>query len=463
MSLRLLTLCCLISVQGYSQISTDSAAFYVKEIYRQTLSEEKAYSWLTTLTKDIGHRLAGSDNSYKAINWAKATIDTFGLDRVWLQPVIVPHWERGKSEQVIMVSKEVGAYTLLAYALGNSVGSGPNGVRGDVVEVQSLDDLRALPDSDVDGKIVFFNRPMDLGQISTFSAYGGAADQRTSGPVLAAEKGAIGVAIRSLSTRQDDYPHTGMTQLSDKIDNIPSVALSTKDATFLSESLKKGPADLVIYTHCRMLADTMSYNVIGEIKGTTHPEEIILVGGHFDSWDVGEGAHDDGSGCMHSMEVLYRLRKMGYKPNRTIRCVLFMNEENGLKGGKAYADTAAVHNEYHMAAIESDAGGFTPQAFGVSAGANASLDTALAHMSVIMDLMEPYDIEIKAGGGGADIGPLKPNAGLLFGLRPDTSKYFDFHHSDLDVLENVHPRELANGSAAMTALVFLLDQYGIGK
>jgi hypothetical protein len=444
-------------------MSSDSAAFYIKDIYRQTLFEEKAYTWLTTLTKDIGNRLSGSENSYKAINWAKATLDTFGLDRVWLQPVIVPHWERGKSEQVIMVSKEVGAHTLMAYALGNSVASGPNGVRGEVVEVQSLDELRGLPDSDVDGKIVFFNRPMDLGQISTFSAYGGAADQRVSGPVLAAEKGAIGVAIRSLSTRQDDYPHTGMTQLSDKIDNIPAVALSTNEATFLSESLKKGPADLVIYTHCRMLNDTMSYNVIGEIKGSTHPEEIILVGGHFDSWDVGEGAHDDGSGCMHSMEVLYRLRKMGYKPNRTIRCVLFMNEENGLKGGRAYADSAAIKNEYHMAAIESDAGGFTPQAFGVSAGAKASLDTAMAHMSAIMDLLEPYDIEIKAGGGGADIGPLKPNAGLLIGLRPDSSRYFDLHHSDLDVLENVHPRELATGSAAMTSLIFLLDQYGIGN
>jgi carboxypeptidase Q len=451
----------MISVQGFAQMSTDSAAFFIKDIYRQTLSEEKAYTWLTTLTKDIGHRLSGSESSMKAIEWAKATMDTLGFDRVWLQPVMVPHWERGTNEQVVMISKEVGAHSLMALALGNSPGTGPHGVRGEVIEVKTLDELRGLPDNAVEGKIVFFNRPMDMGQTSTFSAYGGAADQRGAGPVAAAEKGAIATVIRSLSSRQDDFPHTGMTQLSDKIDNIPSVALSTNDATFLSETLKKGPTELVIYTHCEMKEHVMSYNVIGEIKGSVQPEEIILVGGHFDSWDVGEGAHDDGSGCMHAMETLYRLKKTGYQPNRTIRCVFFINEENGLKGGKAYADSAFAKNEYHLAAIESDAGGFTPQSFGISAGANTSLDTAMSHMSKYMELLEPYDIELKAGGGGADIGPLKPKAGVLMGLRPDSSRYFDFHHSALDVLENVHPRELAAGSAALTSLVFLIDQYGI--
>jgi hypothetical protein len=455
--------CFLFSLKSFAQMPADSAAFFIKDIYRQTLTQEKAYSWLKTLTKDIGHRLSGSENSMKAIEWAKATMDTLGFDSVWLQPVLVPHWERGTNEQVIMISKEAGAHSLMALALGNSPGTGPKGIRGEVIEVQTLDELRALPDNAVEGKIVFFNRPMDLGLISTFSAYGGAADQRAAGPVAAAEKGAIGVAIRSLSTRQDDYPHTGMTQLSDKIDNIPSVALSTNDATLLSATLKKGPVELVIYTHCRMMEDVMSYNVIGEIRGSAYPDEIIIVGGHFDSWDVGEGAHDDGSGCMHSMEVLYRLKKMNYKPKRTIRCVLFMNEENGLKGGKTYADSAFARQEYHLAAIESDAGGFTPQSFGISAGANTSLDSTMSFMQEYMSLLEPYDIELKAGGGGADIGPLKPKAGVLMGLRPDSSKYFDVHHSDLDVLESVHPRELAMGSAALTSMVFLIDQYGIGK
>jgi hypothetical protein len=463
MIFRLLILISLFSTTASAQMSSDSAAFLVKDIYRQTLSEEKAYTWLTTLTKDIGHRLSGSDNAQRAIEWAKATMDTFGLDSVWLQPVMVPNWVRGEKEQAIMITKEKGGLPLKTVALGNSPGTGTKGIQAEVIEVKSIDELRALPDSDVDGKIVFFNRPMDLGLTNTFSAYGGAADQRAAGPVAAAEKGAIGVVIRSLSTRQDDFPHTGMTQLSDKITNIPSFALSTNDAVVLSNALKKGKVELYLRSTCVMLEDVMSYNVIGQINGSTHPDEIILVGGHFDSWDIGEGAHDDGSGCMQSMEVVYRMKKTGYTPKRTIRCVLFMNEENGLKGGRAYADTAIARNEFHLAAIESDAGGFTPQSFGISAGAHASLDSAMSHMSGYMDLLEPYDIELKAGGGGADIGPLKPKAGVLMGLRPDSSRYFDFHHSALDVLENVHPRELATGSAALMAMVVLIDQFGIGK
>ncbi len=446
-----------------AQVSTDSTAFFIKEIYRQTLSEEKAYTWLTTLTKDIGHRLSGSPESMEAIQWAKATMDTLGFDSVWLQPVMVPHWVRGEKEQAIMITREVGGQQLKAVALGNSPGTGTKGVQAEVIEVKSIEELRALPDNAVDGKIVFFNRPMDLGQISTFSAYGGAADQRAAGPVAAAEKGAVGVVIRSLSTRQDDYPHTGMTQLSETITNIPSFALSTNDAVVLSKALQKGKVEMYLRSTCVMLEDALSYNVIGQINGSTHPDEIILVGGHFDSWDIGEGAHDDGSGCVQSMEVLYRLKKMHYAPQRTLRCVFFMNEENGLRGGKAYADTAIARNEFHLAAIESDAGGFTPQSFGISAGGHSSLDSAMSHLAPFMDLLEPYDIELKAGGGGADIGPLKPQAGVLMGLRPDSSRYFDFHHSNLDILENVHPRELATGAAALTAMVVVLDQYGIGK
>jgi hypothetical protein len=302
-----------------------------------------------------------------------------------------------------------------------------------------------------------------MGQISTFSAYGGAADQRGNGPKVAAEKGAVAAVVRSLSTSQDDYPHTGATNLSETQKNIPSVALSTNDADLLSNALKLGPAELFIRTTCQMLDDVQSFNVIGEIKGSTYPNEIILVGGHLDSWDVGEGAHDDGSGCVHSMEVLYRLKKNNYKPLRTLRCVLFMNEENGLRGGKEYASVAIRNNEFHLAAIESDGGGSSPQTFGCSAGADGILDVHLAHMTTFMNLLEPYDIELKPGGGGADIGPLKPMAGVLMGLRPDNARYFDFDHSERDVLENVHPRELASGAAALTSLVFLIDQYGIGQ
>ena len=276
----------LLGLEASAQLPTDSAAFLIKDIYRQTLMEEKGYTWLTTLTKNIGNRISGSANSARAIEWAKATMDTLGFDSVWLQPVMVPHWVRGEKEQVIMILNG-GGQPLKAVALGNSPGTGTKGVQAEVIEVKSIDELRALPDNAVDGKIVFFNRPMDLAQISTFSAYGGAADQRTAGPLAAAEKGAIGVVIRSLSTRQDDYPHTGMTQLSDKIDNIPSFALSTNDAVVLSNALQKGKVELYLRSTCVMLEDVMSYNVIGQINGTTHRDEIIVVGGHFDSWDIG--------------------------------------------------------------------------------------------------------------------------------------------------------------------------------
>jgi len=364
---------------------------------------------------------------------------------------------------VVRMKTSAGTYPLKAVALGNSVGSGKEGVMGEVLMVMSLDELRALPDEQVKGKIVFFNRPMDLGFLGTFSAYGGAADQRTAGPALAASKGAVGVAIRSLSTRQDDHPHTGTTSLAENGPNVPAVAISTNDANVLTEALKGGPVELYIRTTCQMFEDALSYNVIGEIRGKTHPEEIILIGGHLDSWDIGEGAHDDGAGCMQSIEVMHRLTSMGYQPNRTIRCVMFMNEENGLRGGKTYADSAFARNEYHLAAIESDGGGSTPQAFGVSAGEGVQLDKCLAHLSEAASILEPYDIELNAGGGGADIGPLKPKVGLLIGLRPDSARYFDFHHSETDVLENVHPRELAMGSAALTSMVYLIDQFGIGQ
>ncbi len=447
----------------FSQFSTDSSAFLIREIYRQSYTEHKAYAWLTTLCKDIGHRLSGSENAARAVTWSKNTLDTFGLDSVWLQPVMVPHWERGGNEQVILFSKETGAYTLMALALGNSPGTGKDGIRAQVIEVKSIDELKALPDDQVKGKIVFYNRPLDPGQLNTFTAYGGAADQRWMGPRAAADKGAVATVIRSLSTRQDDFPHTGSTFVADTVKNIPSVALSTNDAVVLSNSIAAGKTELFIKTMCQMKEEVLSYNVIGQLKGTLQPDSIILVGGHLDSWDVGEGAQDDGAGCVQSMEVLYRLVKNGYKPRHTIRCVLFMNEENGLRGGKEYARVAMEKNEPHLAAIETDGGGGTAQGFGCSAGEGYDLNKSLAHLDPLMSLLEPYDLELRSGGGGADIGPLKPKSGLLIGMRPENARYFDYHHSDDDVLEHIHPRELASGSAALTSLVILLDQYGIGQ
>ncbi len=446
-----------------SQISRDSAAFYIKEIYRQSYTELQGYKWLTTLTKDIGTRLSGSEGAANAVKWAFGVLDTLRLDSVWLQEVKVTHWERGEKEYIVLLSPEADPIELKGLALGKSPGTGPDGLRGEVIEVKSLDQLRAMPVDSVAGRIVFFNRPMDAGLPNTFSAYGAAADQRVNGPPLAAEKGAIAAVVRSLTIALDDNPHAGVTNLSKTAKNIPSIAISTNDADRLSNSLKRCPTSLFIRTNCELAGEVISYNVIGEIRGSEFPDEIILIGGHLDAWDVGEGAYDDGSGCAHSIEVMYRLLKNRYQPKRTIRCVLFMDEENGVVGGLKYAAEAIRKNEYHMVAIESDLGGATPQYFGCSAGDGVQLDYHLAFMGTYMNLLEPYFVQLKPGGGGADIGPLKPKVGVMIGLYPDGARYFDFHHSGIDVLENVHPRELASGSAALTSLIYLIDQYGIGK
>lgn len=446
-----------------AQLPQDSLTSMIKGVYRETYTREMAYTWLTTLCKDIGHRLSGSPQAEQAVQWAKKTMDTFGLDKVYLQPVMVTHWLRGEKEHVYMKSKATGKVELKALALGNSVGTGRKGLKGQVLEVQSIEELKALPDTEVKDKIVFFNRPLDKGLTNTFAAYGGAADQRYSGPKAAADKGAKAVAIRSLCSDKDDHPHTGSTFYADTIRNIPAVALSTNDADKLTAALRSGETTLFIRTTCQMLPDVQSYNVIGEITGSEHPDQYIIVGGHLDSWDVGEGAHDDGAGVVQSMETLYRLKKMGYQPKHTIRCVLFMNEENGLKGGKEYARVAKEKNEYHLAAIETDAGGAAAESFSATGGEGVTLDKHLGYLKPhITTFLEPYDLELQPGGGGADIGQLKPNVGLMIGLRPESARYFEYHHSEIDVLENVHPRELASGTAALVSLILVLDQYGIG-
>jgi len=447
-----------------AQIPVDTLASMIKDVYRKVYTEELSYQWLTTLCKDVGHRLSGSPQAEKAVEWGKKTMDTFGLDAVYLQPVIVPHWVRGDKEEVSMKTKGAGTVPLKALALGNSVGTGKKGVQAEVIEVQSIDELKAMPDEKVKGKIVFFNRPLDKGLTNTFASYGGAADQRYSGPKAAGEKGAIAAVVRSLSTRKDDYPHTGSTFYSDTTVNIPAVAVSTNDADVLTKAVRAGKTEVFIRTSCEMLPDVQSYNVIGEIKGTEYPDQFIIVGGHLDSWDVGEGANDDGAGVVQSMETLYRLKKMGYQPKHSIRCVLYMNEENGLKGGKEYARLAKEKNEYHLAAIETDAGAGAAQSFSCTAGEGVVVEKHLGYLNpYVTTLLGPYDIELQTGGGGADIGPLKPSVGLLIGLRPESARYFDYHHSNIDVLENVHPRELASGTAAIVSMILLLDQYGIGN
>jgi hypothetical protein len=446
--------------QQQAAAATDEDARFIRRIHDVSLTEGRCYPWLHHLTKKIGARLAGSPQAAASVEYTFQMLDSLGLDSAWLQPCTVPHWVRGEQEVVRIAQSEMGSVELRALALGNSVGTGEAGLSAEVVEVMGLNDLEKLGTARLKGKIVFFNRPFDATKLNTFEAYGGAVDQRGSGASEAAKYGAVAVLVRSMASCLDDVPHTGGLGYREDLPKIPACAISTNDAELLSGILKKGPVKVYMRTTCQTLGDKQSFNVIGEIKGSERPDEIIVVGGHLDSWDVGEGAHDDGAGCVQSMDVLQVFKRLNYRPKRTIRCVLFMNEENGLRGGTAYADEALRKGERHLAAIESDRGGFVPRGFTVD-GESAGFVEKLRAMQAWSPLLEPYYLHIKKGGGGADISPLKKQGVLLIGYEPDSQRYFDFHHTAADVFEAVNKRELELGTAAIASLVYLLDKYGL--
>ncbi|RTE53065.1 peptidase M28 family protein [Arenibacter aquaticus] len=432
----------------------------IKNIYNEALVNGKGYGWLNYLSNQIGGRLSGSVQAQQAVEYTKEVMDSLGLDRVWLQPVKVPKWVRGTPEFAYLESNPGITNNVPICALGGSVATPFGGLKAKVVEVNGIEGLEALGREKIEGKIVFFNKPMDPTNINTFQSYKGCADQRYSGAAEAAKYGAVGVIVRSLNLRLDDYPHTGAMSYGDTPveERIPAAAISTNGAELLSTTLKLNPnINFFFRQNCKVLPDADSFNVIGEIKGSTYPNEIMVVGGHLDSWDLGDGSHDDGAGCVQSMEVLRLLKATGYKPKRTIRVVLFMNEENGLRGGVTYAEQAAKKGERHIFALESDAGGFTPRGF--------SFDCDQANFNQVLgwkSLFEPYLIHLfNKGGSGADIGPLKNDNIVLAGLRPDSQRYFDHHHAANDTFEHVNKRELELGAATMTSLIYLFDTYGV--
>ncbi|WP_318344561.1 M20/M25/M40 family metallo-hydrolase [Flagellimonas baculiformis] len=431
----------------------------IKAIYDKALTDGKAYDWLDHLSNQIGGRISGSVQAQQAVEYTKAQLDLLGLDRVWLQPVMVPKWMRGTPEFAYFETKPGLTTNVPICALGGSVATPDGGLKASVVEVDGIEDLEKLGKEKIAGKIVFYNRPMDPTLINTFASYSGCVDQRYSGAAEAAKFGAVGVIVRSMNLRLDDYPHTGSMSYGDTPVNqrIPAAAISTKGAELLSGTLKLNP-NIKFYfrQNCKQFDDVQSYNVIGEIKGSTHPNEIMVVGGHLDSWDLGDGSHDDGAGCVQSMDVLRLLKETGYRPKRTLRVVLFMNEENGLRGGNKYAEVARGKGENHVFALESDSGGFTPRGFTIDAS-----EENLKQIQGWKELFEPYLIHIfDKGGGGADIGPLKDDNMVLVGLRPDTQRYFDHHHAENDTFEHVNKRELELGAATMASLVYLIDKYG---
>ncbi|MEX0314514.1 MAG: M20/M25/M40 family metallo-hydrolase [Allomuricauda sp.] len=446
----------LVSAPIFSQTEDERQ---IRAIYDQALTNGKAYDWLNYLSNQIGGRLSGSVQAQQAIDYTKSQLDSLGLDRVWLQPVMVPKWVRGTPEFAFIESKPGLTTNVPICALGGSVATPERGLKASVVEVNGIEDLEKLGREKIEGKIVFYNRPMDPKLISTFTSYSGCVDQRYSGAAEAGKYGAAGVIVRSMTLRLDNYPHTGSMSYGDTpvSERIPAAAISTKGAELLSTTLKLNP-DIKFYfkQNCKQFDDVESYNVIGEIRGTTHPNEIMVVGGHLDSWDLGDGSHDDGAGCVQSMDVLRLLKETGYKPKRTLRVVLFMNEENGLRGGNKYAEVARSKNEKHVFALESDSGGFTPRGFSFNCS-----DENLAQIQSWKGLFEPYLIHMFVKGySGADIRPLLEQDLVLAGLRPDSQRYFDHHHAENDTFEHVNKRELELGAATMASLVYLIDKYG---
>lgn len=412
------------------------------------------YENLRVLTKSIGHRLSGSPEAERAVQWGKKALETAGADKVWLQPVEVPLWIRGKETLKLQLDgKNFEQVPMLS--LGNTDGTGGKTLEQEVLCVPDLEAFEQLPLEKVKGKIVFFNYKFRQDIINTFEGYGDAVKYRWQSVNKAAEKQAAAVIIRSVSTGADDAPHTGSSRYLDGVPHIPAVAIGNFSADKLAAACARGPLKAQLTSECKMQGTRRSYNVIGEIKGSEKPEEIILVGGHLDSWDVGEGAHDDGAGCVQSIEVIRALKASGKQPRHTIRAVLFMNEENGVKGGVAYADSALAAKEKHVLAMESDAGGFVPRGIGLEMPADLK-----QKVQSWAPLFAPYGIyDFSQEEGGVDIGPLKKQGVPLAGLLPDPQRYFDLHHSRNDVFESVSHRELKLGAFTMTALVWLADQY----
>ena len=440
----------------YSQTDLEKSDF-INNIYNEALSNGESYEWLEYLSNDIGHRLSGSVNAERAVKWGRDELIKIS-DKVWLQPVMVPKWVRGAPEYAHIESTPGKTISVPILALGGSISTPSIGIIANVVEVKNFNDLDKLGEEKVKGKIVFYNRPMDPTIINTFEAYGQTVNQRTQGAKYAAQFGAVGVIVRSMTTASDDFPHTGSMYYDDLPLNkrIPAAAISTNGADLLSSMLSLNKeVKFYFRQNSKNFPDQLSHNVIAEIKGSKYPHEIIVVGGHLDSWDVGDGSHDDGAGIVQSMEVLRIFNSLGYKPNRTIRVVLFMNEENGLRGGNKYAQIAKEKNENHFFALESDAGGFTPRGF--------SFDTSVEEFESIepwVEYFKDYALEnFFLGGSGADIGPLKDGRVILSGLRPDPQRYFDYHHAPSDTFDKINRRELELGAAAMTALVYLMDNH----
>jgi carboxypeptidase Q len=441
-------------ISSLLSLKANEDSLFIREIFTEALTKGQSYDNLRSLCKDIGARITGSAEAEMAVYWGKRVLESYGFDKVYLQEIKVPHWERGTTEAAWILNEDGDVIKLDILALGGSIAT--NGlIDGEIIEVENLKDLQSRKRKDIEGKIVFINKPFDQSHIQTFKAYGACYPIRGYGAIESSKLGAKAVVIRSLATPTDEHAHTGVMSYNDSVQKIPAAAMSTLNADLLSSWLKKGKVTLKIEMDCEQMEDVTSFNVIAEMTGKKD-NSIITFGGHLDSWDVGEGAHDDGAGIAHSIEALRLLKELGYKPNHTLRCVLFMNEENGNMGGKSYAKIASEKGEKHICAIESDRGGFLPIGFDI-VGDEKQQNFVKSFMPLLYDFQL---FKFQKGYGGVDINPLReyyPEM-LQLGLSISSQRYFNYHHTKADVFENVNKRELELGCASMATMIYLIDK-----
>lgn len=425
-----------------------------KRILESTIEDNDGYKKMQELCDGIGHRLSGSPQLTQAIHWAADSMREDGQENVRIEPVMVPHWVRG-SESLVMTQPRPATIAMLG--LGRSVGTPKEGITAEVVVVSDEAELGALGDG-ASGKIVLFNNPMPSYDPDTGAGYGQTVRFRSNGARLAAAQGAVACLVRSVTAHSLRSPHTGAMNYGDAEVKVPAAAISTEDAAMLARLQDRGvPIVVTLKMQAHTLEDAPSGNVIGELRGTTNPEEIIVIGGHIDSWDVGQGAHDDATGCVMAMEAINVLRNLNLKPRRTIRVVLWTNEENGLAGGKLYAADHKDELENHVAAIESDSGGFKPLGYSFECSDEEKLIAAEKQLRDMATLLDPVGAgRITVGSSGADLGPMRDAGIILMGHRVNGEKYFNYHHSHADTLDKVDPHEFSQNIAVMATMAYIL-------
>jgi Zn-dependent M28 family amino/carboxypeptidase len=415
-------------------------------------ADRGAYVKLSELTDKIGHRLAGSPELDRAVAWAAQAMKDDGLD-VHTEKVMVPHWQRGAEDGALTAPI---ARPLTLIGLGGTVATPKGGITAPVVVVHDWKELDAKKDK-IPGAIVVYDVAMPGFSEEHGSGYGEIVPFRSSGAARAAKLGAVAALVRSVTAHSLRTPHTGAMSYEDGVPKIPAAAITVEDAELIDRLAAKGPVNVRLHLESQVLPDAESANVIGELRGRDKPDEVVVIGGHLDSWDVGQGAHDDGAGCVTMMQAVRMLKQLGLVPRRTIRVVLFTNEENGLRGGKGYATQHADELANHVLAVEADSGGFSPRGFSVGHKDPGAAGRVRARVADLASLVRSLGVtHIGDGHGGADISPLTPAGVPQIGLEVDNRTYFDVHHTEADTLDKVDPVQLAEDVAVIAVLAYVV-------